>query len=208
MHKKTAFLTLLILSFALTACSNNNNTVSNSISSSSGQTSVSESRVSSTNTGTTTSTSTSSSLKTSASATIDEDDEAIEAVPVDDDEDEPVINSAFLEDYDQIEGNYICEGDKSFTMTIESFGCEAQILISQKIDEANRQEWELTATIKDGKPIYSNCCLMKIDDTNPNDPQYEAVYLDGSGFFEAQEGKLLWTGAADDSCKKCVFIKK
>ena len=32
-------------------------------------------------------------------------------------------------------------------------------------------------------------------------------YEGGSGSFEISDGKLLWTGAADEDCTGCVFVK-
>ena len=33
------------------------------------------------------------------------------------------------------------------------------------------------------------------------------VYENGSGSFEiSDDGKLLWTGAADEQCQSCVFV--
>ena len=32
-------------------------------------------------------------------------------------------------------------------------------------------------------------------------------YEGGSGSFEIADGKLLWTGAADEDCTGCVFVK-
>lgn len=203
MHKKLSFIAIMLFSFAISACSNSKNEVSvtsASISSSS----IIEKEVS-----ISVSASSASASTTVSSVSEEDDDPGIEAKPVEDEEDTlPSINEAFLDDYDTIEGNYTDEKNNEITLSIESFGCEAQLLISYPKENHIKYEWEMTATIKDGKLEYSNCSCMKINNTDPDAPDYEVEYLDGKGYFEIKENKLIWTGAEDDSCKSLSFVKK
>lgn len=63
--------------------------------------------------------------------------------------------------------------------------------------------WTMDACIsEDGLLSYDNCCKTICAG---EDEQIE--YENGEGYFLIVDGKLQWTGAADEDCKSCIFEK-
>ena len=80
--------------------------------------------------------------------------------------------------------------------------------------------WTMNATKEGNKLVYSDCKYVEqifSDDTDEEGTGDEevgggaeetVVYENGSGSFEiSDDGKLLWTGAADEQCQSCVFVR-
>ena len=66
-------------------------------------------------------------------------------------------------------------------------------------------EWSMTAKYEDGKLVYKNC-QEKIFETEENgDATVTLVCSDGEGSFDVEDGKFMWTGAAYENCRECVF---
>ncbi len=81
-------------------------------------------------------------------------------------------------------------------------------------------QWTMNAVKEGNKLVYSDCAYTELiysDDTDEEGTGDEEVgggaeetlvYENGSGYFEiSDDGKLLWTGAADEQCQECVFVK-
>ncbi|MCQ2524552.1 MAG: hypothetical protein MJ123_09465 [Lachnospiraceae bacterium] len=208
MNKRLLFISIIVFSFAFMGCGAKRNDAESSISqidevsSDANETSISSS-------GSVVSTSSAASVSKVLSDSTDQTDDGvdeIEGVEVDDD-DKPSVNEAFRPEYDDLEGSYFDEYSERATAEIESFGCEAKVTVSWPESAYKHGEWEMTVTIKDSKLVYTDCMYMDIDESDINNPKYEVVYMDESGYFEIKDGKLYWTGAVDEGCRKLVFSK-
>lgn len=75
---------------------------------------------------------------------------------------------------------------------------------SDSVSEDN--QWNMTAVLtEDGLLVYDDCEEKHV--VTMEDGSSTEVYanLIPEGYFAVSEGKLLWTGAADESCRDCVF---
>lgn len=66
--------------------------------------------------------------------------------------------------------------------------------------------WNMTATMmEDGLLVYDDCVAKNV--VTQEDGSFTENYanLIPEGYFTVSEGKLLWNGAADESCRECVF---
>ena len=80
--------------------------------------------------------------------------------------------------------------------------------------------WTMNATKEGNKLVYSDCVYSELiysdetdeegtgDEVTGGGAEETVIYRDGSGSFEiSDDGKLLWTGAADEQCRLCVFAR-
>ncbi len=66
--------------------------------------------------------------------------------------------------------------------------------------------WEMTAKkMEDGLLVYDDCVCKHV--VTKEDGSFTEAYanLIPDGYFAVAEDKLLWTGAADEGCRDCVF---
>lgn len=63
-------------------------------------------------------------------------------------------------------------------------------------------EWMIKAKVKDNKANYEEITHTK-NSANNIDPENLNDY--SSGYFEIQEGKLMWTGSGNQQTDKCIF---
>lgn len=67
-------------------------------------------------------------------------------------------------------------------------------------------EWLMTAAItEDGMLSYSDCCHNRIVTAEDGTVTELAADVIPTGYFEVRNGALLWTGAAEVTCRDCVF---
>lgn len=74
---------------------------------------------------------------------------------------------------------------------------------------AESTTWAMTCKVdKDGttfnyedEVIFENICDEKGEITSTK------ISENGKGYFELKDGALCWTGAADEGCRDCVFVK-
>lgn len=66
--------------------------------------------------------------------------------------------------------------------------------------------WNMTASMmEDGLLVYDDCVARDV--VTKEDGSFTETYanLIPDGYFAVSAGSLLWTGAADESCRECVF---
>ena len=67
-------------------------------------------------------------------------------------------------------------------------------------------EWRMTVDeIEDGKVLYSSCEHYTLTADETGDLVSTDPVEEGAGYFEIDGAALKWTGAADESCRDCVF---
>ena len=101
---------------------------------------------------------------------------------------------------------------------------EAQIVnitVTWSTSASESTEWTMSAVKEGNQLVYSDCVKRStfmsedLDDEGEGDEdgmgggaEETVEYEGGSGSFEiSDDGKLLWTGAADEDCTGCVFVK-
>lgn len=104
---------------------------------------------------------------------------------------------------DPLAGEYQDSTSGRANLTFTSYGCVADIQILWGDSASTTYRWELkNVEYVDGKLVYTNCEEWK--DTEEGS---ELVTMGLDGYFEISDGKLLWTGAAEENEKACVFEK-
>lgn len=163
-----------------------------------------EEKPASTEVSTETSISTEASVSDTSTTVDDEDDEDLDTtVSVSVSEDKQV----FLDIYDELEGNYQDSVSQRASMTIKSFDCICEVKVSWASSDELVDEWEFTATYKDGKLSYEDCCHSQVTYKNEEAIDYDIKTIGEFGYFEYKNGMLYWSGAADSDCKECIFEK-
>lgn len=206
--KKILFSGLIIAMFLFTACGKKPVNQDSSASSEASLSSITEASASETKSDKSeVSSETSSSLDTSASVSEASSKEDTSASVTGKDSLGAFKEDLFLKDYPDFAGEYIDSYSERASMVIENFGYQLGITITWAESAYKTNEWEMTASLKDGKLVYTDCCMIEEDYTNEDDPEFEVAYMNGSGYFEVDGGKLKWTGAQDYGCADCVFEK-
>ena len=137
-----------------------------------------------------------------------------EQVTVEEDAAEPEDTSEVAATVDEIvnlAGEYQDEVSQRATATViadtESQSLGINIMWSSSAWETTM--WTMNATKEGDKLVYNDCTRTELVFSDENaDPEETVVYTDKSGSFEiSDDGKLLWTGAADPECTECVFVQ-
>ena len=111
----------------------------------------------------------------------------------------------------QLPGSYSDETSQRATMTVEYDAEDKcfEIEVSWGTSASETKEWSMDAAIEGSKLVYSDCeCEIKTFNEDGIEQEDRDVYENGSGYFEiGDKGQLKWTGAADEECTGCVFVK-
>lgn len=100
-------------------------------------------------------------------------------------------------------GNYYDLTSKRASLTAETNDGSALMIEvdwSSSAEESNR--WIMTARLdEEGKLVYDDLAKMKW-----NGKEFEVIEKNIDGYFEIDgEGRLLWTGAKEESLRECIF---
>ena len=132
----------------------------------------------------------------------------------------------FLADFTgemDLTGSWQDEVSQRATATVTA-NTEAQIVnitVTWSTSASESTEWTMSAVKEGNQLVYSDCVKKStfmsedLDDEGEGDEdgmgggaEETVEYEGGSGSFEiSDDGKLLWTGAADEDCTGCVFVK-
>ncbi len=128
-----------------------------------------------------------------------------------------------VSEYVDLAGEYQDEVSQRATATVIA-NTEAQIVnitVTWSTSASESTEWTMSAVKEGNQLVYSDCVKRStfmsedLDDEGEGDEdgmgggaEETVEYEGGSGSFEiSEDGKLLWTGAADEDCTGCVFVK-
>lgn len=110
--------------------------------------------------------------------------------------------------YSDLDGDWQDSVSGRASATIKAQEDSVEITVSWAESAMVTDVWTMHATIaEDGKLVYTDCKYTKDDYTNDENGVETVVYENGKGYFEFTDGKLRWTGAADEFCKTCAFEK-
>lgn len=111
-------------------------------------------------------------------------------------------------DYSIFEGNYSDSFSQRAVAEVSANGTtNAKIVVYWASGATEMNRWEMTATFEDNKLSYTNCKLEIITTDDEGAGSSTMLYDDGTGYFLWDAGLLKWTGASDESCRDCVFVK-
>lgn len=154
-------------------------------------------------------------------ATVAEEGESVEtdaAAP----EEDPEATADAVNEYVNLAGEYQDEtsGRAAATVIANTEAKCVNITVTWSSSASESTEWTMSAVKEDNKLVYSDCTKRTtfasedLDDEEEGDEdgmgggaEETVEYEGGSGSFELSDGKLLWTGAADEDCTGCVFVK-
>ena len=129
--------------------------------------------------------------------------------------------AATVDEYIALAGEYQDEVSQRASATViantESQNVNITVMWSGSATTAAM--WTMKATKEGNKLVYSDCTYSELvysdetdeegtgDETTGGGAEETVIYENGSGSFEISgDGKLLWTGAADEQCQSCVFV--
>ena len=119
---------------------------------------------------------------------------------------------AELISYEELVGQFM-DSNSQRASAVTTLGADANSLKmtvywTNSAFEENR--WTMTLTYDGSVFRYDDCAKDILTYEQDGDSVTELVtneYAGGGGYFEYQDGKLAWTGAADENCTECVFEK-
>ena len=155
-------------------------------------------------------------------ATVAEEGESVEtdaAAP----EEDPEATADAVNEYVNLAGEYQDEtsGRAAATVIANTEAKCVNITVTWSSSATESTEWTMSAVKEGNQLVYSDCAKRTTFSSEDMDEEGEGdedgmgggaeetvEYEGGSGSFEiSEDGKLLWTGAADEDCTGCVFVK-
>lgn len=98
-------------------------------------------------------------------------------------------------DFKSFAGNYQDEVSQRASMTISE---EGKIQVTWASSATETTVWEMSVQKDGDKLVYSDCKKSTND---------QVEYENGKGYFEIKDGKLSWSGAQEENCQTCQFVK-
>lgn len=109
--------------------------------------------------------------------------------------------TALSDFYSSICGEYADSVSQRAYLTVSYSGNKTEFVVSWSNSAFETVKWVMhIVKTEDGLLNYSDCTK-----TISNGDGETTEYKNGEGYFEYSEGKLLWTGAAEENCQSCVF---
>ena len=154
-------------------------------------------------------------------ATVAEEGESVEPDAAAPDEDAEATADA-VNEYVNLAGEYQDEtsGRAAATVIANTEAKCVNITVSWSSSASESTEWTMSAVKEGNQLVYSDCTKRTTFASEDLDEEEEGdedgmgggaeetvEYEGGSGSFEIADGKLLWTGASDEDCTGCVFVK-
>ena len=127
-----------------------------------------------------------------------------------------------VNEYVNLAGEYQDEtsGRAAATVIANTEAKCVNITVTWSSSATESTEWTMSAVKEGNQLVYSDCAKRTTFSSEDMDEEGEGdedgmgggaeetvEYEGGSGSFEIADGKLLWTGAADEDCTGCVFVK-
>ena len=154
--------------------------------------------------------------------TVAEEGESVETDGAEPEED-PEATADAVNEYVNLAGEYQDEtsGRAAATVIANTEAKCVNITVTWSSSATESTEWTMSAVKEGNQLVYSDCTKRTtfasedLDDEGEGDEdgmgggaEETVEYEGGSGSFEiSEDGKLLWTGAADEDCTGCVFAK-
>ena len=154
--------------------------------------------------------------------TVAEEGESVEtdaAAP----EEDPEATADAVNEYVNLAGEYQDEtsGRAAATVIANTEAKCVNITVTWSSSATEFTTWTMSAVKEGNQLVYSDCTKTTnfasedLDEEEEGDEdgmgggaEETVEYEGGSGSFEiSEDGKLLWTGAADEDCTGCVFVK-
>ena len=108
--------------------------------------------------------------------------------------------------YRALEGTYGEANGLRYALYAGYTGTAVRIIVFRSDSETEATYWTMQCRFDDGGRLaYADCrCVNESVDADGNYSD-AVVYENGEGFFTVENGSLLWTGAADEENKPCIF---
>lgn len=111
--------------------------------------------------------------------------------------------------YDSLAGTYSDATSRRAMLFVEADGSDGlRMTASWSSSAFELTEWKMTARLDaDGLLSYSDLTESLINSDADGEQTVSLIRENGTGHFVESEGKLLWSGADDEQCSACVFVK-
>lgn len=110
-------------------------------------------------------------------------------------------------EYAEYAGEYQDSISQRATMTATDLGDALELIVRWSSSATEVSTWSMTAKFTSPDKLSYTDCEYGITVFNNGNDAYTKEYDGGEGYFTVSDGKLLWNGAADESCKDCIFEK-
>lgn len=110
---------------------------------------------------------------------------------------------------DPLVGDYQNAADERMTVYVERRGDEYIISVNLSVSDGEFKCWTMQGAVNEGDRLtYRGEEIGRYTyDVEGNETSSEVTAANNSGYFEIKDGKLYWTGAAQEECRSCVFEK-
>lgn len=111
-------------------------------------------------------------------------------------------------DPDGIAGNYQDASSQRATMEISKYEDTYEITVHWASSASEETQWSMLGKLEKDKITYAGEDISTwAFDENGDGEITKSTASNNLGYFEIKDGKLYWTGAAQDQCKECIFEK-
>ena len=111
-------------------------------------------------------------------------------------------------DSDGIAGDYQDATSQRATMEITKYEGVYDITVRWPSSATEETQWYMSGKLEKDKITYAGEDISTwVFDENGSEECTSSTASNNLGYFEIKDGKLYWTGAAQDECKACVFEK-
>lgn len=109
---------------------------------------------------------------------------------------------------DPLVGDYTDSVSQRATASVERKGDEYIVLVNWSNSVNETTSWLMYATLQDNKLSYAGENISAyVYDTEGNEISATPTASNNIGYFEIKDGKLYWSGAAQEICRTCIFEK-
>ena len=110
--------------------------------------------------------------------------------------------------FDSLEGTYEDSFSERAWMEIRSNGSEGAAATVHWAESAFAgYDWQMNIKLGEDGLLYYTDCMETYTEYAQEEASVRILYEGGEGFFSYADGKLYWNGAAEESCRDCIFEK-
>jgi len=121
-----------------------------------------------------------------------------------------IVGSEVTEYFAALDGEWQDQTSQRAMLDVKANETGAEFTVSWGSSASETTTWTMNVTVaEDGLIYYNDCTKINHIFDEDGEETVEIIYTDGSGNFElgSEDGYLYWTGAEEEECATCVFVK-
>ena len=113
------------------------------------------------------------------------------------------------EDFDPAGGYYDVNSERAMMSVLDRGDGSYLMVVHWGSSAMTYTEWQMNATPDgEGHLTYADGMETEVTASDDGEEEVNVVALDGVGYFTCRDGKLLWDGAENESCRDCEFVRE